>query len=195
MNIVVMSAPPRHDLLPSSCVNSEVIRVNNQLRKRLSQFNNVKILETDIEREYFSKHGQHLNSSGKEYIAVRLATVVKSFSHIKRMSPIPLPWEGDTVSTIQGTNNVSSVSSNKDETTPHTQPPLSPTETSANEDTDNRTPIGSKRSIHNEEKKSNRPKKSPHYQKRGFFMVINRNKVANDCSGNMCNKQHQNNKQ
>lgn len=156
-----MSAPPRHDLLPSSCVNSEVIRFNNQLRKRLSQFNSVKILETGIERKYFSKHGQHLNSSGKEYIAVRLDTVVKIFSHIKRMSPIPLPWEGDTVSTIQGNNKVSSVSSNKDETTPCSQPPLSPTETSANEDTADPAPIGSKLSIHNEEKKSIRPKKAP----------------------------------
>ena len=61
VNIVVMTAPPRHDLLPSSCVNSEVISYNKQLRNRIKQYNNVKILETDLERKYFTKHGLHLN--------------------------------------------------------------------------------------------------------------------------------------
>jgi lysophospholipase L1-like esterase len=65
VNIVVMTAPPRHDLLPSSCVNSEVISFNKQLRKRMIPYNNVKILETNLERKYFTTHGLHLNSSGK----------------------------------------------------------------------------------------------------------------------------------
>jgi len=66
---------------PTSGVNSEVIRFNKQMRKRMIQFNNVKILETDLDRKYFTKHGLHLNSSGKEYIAIRLATVVKGLFH------------------------------------------------------------------------------------------------------------------
>jgi hypothetical protein len=45
---VVMTALPRHDLLPSSCVNSEVLSYNKQLRKRMKQYNNVKILETAL---------------------------------------------------------------------------------------------------------------------------------------------------
>lgn len=118
---------------------------------------------------HFTKHGQHLNSFGKECIAVRLATVVKSFSHIERRSSIPLPWEGDTASTIQGNNNDSSVSRNKDETTPHSQPPHSQMETSANEDTADSTPIGSKHSIHNEEKKSNRAKKASIIRSEDFY--------------------------
>jgi lysophospholipase L1-like esterase len=47
-------------------------------------YNNVKILETSLEREYFTKHGMHLNSSGKECIAKRLAIVVKSFLKKKK---------------------------------------------------------------------------------------------------------------
>jgi lysophospholipase L1-like esterase len=97
VNTVVMTAPPRHDLLPSFCVNSEVISFNKQLRKRMIPYNNVKILETNLERKYFTTHGLHLNSSGKEYIAMRLTTVVKSFFKIERMSPIPLQWKDDTV--------------------------------------------------------------------------------------------------
>jgi lysophospholipase L1-like esterase len=42
------------------------------------------IVETGLEREYFTKHGMHLNSSGKECIAQRLAIVVKSFLKKKK---------------------------------------------------------------------------------------------------------------
>ena len=62
VNIVEMTAPPRYDLIPSSCVNNEVVRFNGQLKRRMKLYNNVKILETDLEREYFTKHGLHLNS-------------------------------------------------------------------------------------------------------------------------------------
>jgi len=46
-------------------------------------YNNVKIFDTDLEREHYTKHGLHLNSSGKECIALRLATVDKVFSKKK----------------------------------------------------------------------------------------------------------------
>ena len=79
INIVVMNAPPRHDLLPSFCLNNEVISISMQIKKRMTIYNNVKILETDLEREYLIKRGLHLNSSGKECIVLRLAAVVKRF--------------------------------------------------------------------------------------------------------------------
>ena len=59
----------------------------------MKQYNNVKVLETDLERKYFTKHGLHLNSSGKECITVRLATVVKSLFHLEQMSLIYLHWK------------------------------------------------------------------------------------------------------
>jgi hypothetical protein len=46
VNIMVMSAPPRYDLMHSSCVNNEVVIFNQQLKKILKIFNNVRILET-----------------------------------------------------------------------------------------------------------------------------------------------------
>ena len=49
VNTVVLTAPPTCDLLPSSCVNNEVIRFNRQLKKVMAPFNNVKILETNLE--------------------------------------------------------------------------------------------------------------------------------------------------
>jgi len=99
----------------------------------MKQYNNVKILETDLERKYFTKHGLNLNSSGKECITLRLDTVVKSFFHIERMSPIYLHWKDDTVITNQDRiNKDSSVTYNDNKSTPRSQPSHSPKEISAN---------------------------------------------------------------
>ena len=112
---------------------SEVISFNKQLRKRMIQYSNVKILETDLERKYFTKHGLHLNSSGKETIALRLTTVVKSFFLIERMSPIYLYWKDDTVITNQDRRSKDSlVTNNNEKITPRLQPSHSPKETSEN---------------------------------------------------------------
>jgi len=127
MNTVAMTGPPRHDLLPSSCVNSKVLSYNKQLRKRMKQYNNVKILETDLERKYFMKHGLHLNLSGKECITLRLATVIKSFFHTEWMSPFYLQWKGDTAITKRNMINMdSSVINNDDRSTSRSQPSHSP---------------------------------------------------------------------
>ena len=93
-----MSAPPRYDLISSSCVNNKVVRFNRQLNKRMKTFNNVKILETDLNRECFTKHGLHLNSSGKEQIASKLAVMVKSLLNEKKTSHIYLQWKENPTS-------------------------------------------------------------------------------------------------
>jgi hypothetical protein len=138
VNIVVMTAPPRYDLIPSSCVNNEVVRFNRQLKKRTKMFNNVTIFETDLKRGYFTKHGLHLNAYGKEQIALKLAVVVKRSLNKNRTSRIclqwkenptspmkitvlkPAPqqqWEGDIMIMDQARNNDSSVSSNVEAST------------------------------------------------------------------------------
>jgi len=114
-NIMVMATPPhppahRNDLLPSSCVNNEVVSFNRRLKKRMVIYNNVKILDTDLEREQFTKHGLHLNSSGKECIALKLAAVVRSIFNKERVSPICLQWRDDTkIFNEDRTNNDSCV--------------------------------------------------------------------------------------
>jgi hypothetical protein len=65
VNVIVMSAPQRYDLMPSSCVNSKVVRFNRLVRKSMKLLTKTKILETDLNRDCFTKHGLHMNSSGK----------------------------------------------------------------------------------------------------------------------------------
>jgi hypothetical protein len=65
-NVIIMSAPHRHDLIKNSCVNKEVKAFNRKLCKRLKRFEKVKMIEVISERAVYTKHGQHLNTVGNE---------------------------------------------------------------------------------------------------------------------------------
>ena len=93
MNLVIMNAPQRHDLMPSSCVNNEVLKFNRQMEKKMKTYHNVKLFDTELDRSYFTKHGQHLNSSGKELISNKLSILIKNLFAKKQYIPICLPWK------------------------------------------------------------------------------------------------------
>jgi hypothetical protein len=54
---------------------------------------NVKLLDLDLDRSYYTTHGQHLNSSGKELIASKLAISIKDVLVKKQLIPIQMPWK------------------------------------------------------------------------------------------------------
>jgi lysophospholipase L1-like esterase len=95
VNTIVMTTPLRHDLIASSCVNNEVTNFNMRLIKRLAPYRKVKILAANLVRKYFTKHGMHLNTAGKERAARGLAMVVRSFRKSNRTSPISPCWKDD----------------------------------------------------------------------------------------------------
>ena len=96
-NVIVMLAPKRRDLMPSSCVNSEVIRFNRLLRKRMKPYTKIKILDTDLNRDCFTKHGLHTNSSGKDQLIMKLAEVIESVTVQNSGSNIKLQWKGNGI--------------------------------------------------------------------------------------------------
>jgi hypothetical protein len=49
-NTVIMNSPPRYELIPSSCVNNEVIMFNRQVEKKMKIYNSVKLFETERQR-------------------------------------------------------------------------------------------------------------------------------------------------
>jgi lysophospholipase L1-like esterase len=93
VNLVIMKVPLRHDLMPSSCVNNEVLKFNRQIEKRVKFYPNVKLLDFDLDRSYYTNHGQHLNSPGKELIANKLAILIKDVLVKKQLIPIQMPWK------------------------------------------------------------------------------------------------------
>jgi hypothetical protein len=50
VNIILINALPRHDLMPTSCVNNEVVTFNRQLKKIVKLHGNVEFLEIELRR-------------------------------------------------------------------------------------------------------------------------------------------------
>ena len=69
---------------------------NRQVERNMKIYNIVKMLETLLDRKYFTKHGQHLNLQGKEQISMKLTMVIKEIFTKKQSSPICLQWKDST---------------------------------------------------------------------------------------------------
>ena len=97
-NVIVIGAPKRHDLWELSCVNKEVDRFNRILHKRLRNNEHVKVIDSVVRRELYTKHGLHLNNNGKELMA-QLITDQINYSEMTNTNPtIHLPYTEATLS-------------------------------------------------------------------------------------------------
>jgi len=76
-NVILMSAPHRHDLISDSCVNKEVDVFNKKLHKRAERFEKVVMIDVVSDRNSYTRQGQHLNSTGKEHMAKKITTVIE----------------------------------------------------------------------------------------------------------------------
>ena len=86
-NVILVDAPHRHDLMSNSCVSVEVEKFNRKLRKNLERFRKVEMVEVVSERNWYTKHEQHLNSEGKESMAKKIASTVECWFN-KKVEPI-----------------------------------------------------------------------------------------------------------
>jgi len=87
-NVIVISAPHRYDLSQTSCVNQEVKVFNRKLFKYLRACNNTLIVEVDSHRDYYTRHGLHLNRKGKELIAKKIALAIQDKLNMQKGTPI-----------------------------------------------------------------------------------------------------------
>jgi hypothetical protein len=93
VNIVLINTPHRYDLLPTSCVNKEVVKFNRQLRKIVKLYSNVDLMEVEPQRKHFTRHGQHLNHSGKELISSELAIKIEQQLTKVEITPTQIQWK------------------------------------------------------------------------------------------------------
>jgi hypothetical protein len=68
-NIVFVPALHRHDLVESSCINKETLAFDRRLGKLTNTVSHVKLLDLTLDVDEFTRHGQHMNSKGKEEVA------------------------------------------------------------------------------------------------------------------------------
>jgi alkaline phosphatase len=92
-NIIVITAPHRHDLQEISCVNKEVEVFNRKLHKIIKTVDNVDLLQIKLSRNDFTCHGLHLNISGKGKIAELIGEHIKNLIRKKEEDPIILEWK------------------------------------------------------------------------------------------------------
>jgi hypothetical protein len=56
-NITVVSVLHRHDLLPTSCVNQEVLMFNRMLDKLEKVYQNLSLVTVDSDRDLYTRYG------------------------------------------------------------------------------------------------------------------------------------------
>jgi hypothetical protein len=98
VNILLIDSPHRYDLMPTSCVNKEIVKFNRQLKKIMKLYSNVKLLEAKLQRKHFTRHGQNLNNSGKEFVSTELAKIIEQQQIDEETMPIQLRWIEDYLS-------------------------------------------------------------------------------------------------
>jgi hypothetical protein len=88
-----MTAPHRYDLHGSSCVNDEIVVYNRKLHKVGKTADNVKTIQAPSNRNDFTRHGMHLNVSGKEKVAKLIGESIKKLTTRKKGTPLVLKWK------------------------------------------------------------------------------------------------------
>ena len=112
-NLILLSVPHRHDLISDSCVNKEIAAFNNSLRNRMKRFSKVDVIDVTNEREFYTRHGQHLNSRGKENMATKIAQNIESLVE-KKANPISMKWQDDEPPTKETTTQLDDGATNKE---------------------------------------------------------------------------------
>jgi hypothetical protein len=95
VNIILIEAPHRHDLISTSCINREVVKYNRQIKKVMKLYSNVRSMEMDLQRCHITRHGQHLNCQGKEMVALELAKMIQQQHNKTKNKTIQMPWKKD----------------------------------------------------------------------------------------------------
>jgi hypothetical protein len=92
INIILTSVPYRHDLMDFSDVNNKIKSFNSKLLKLAKIYTHVSIIETVNNRLLFTKHGLHLNESGKELLTNQLVLRIFSMLNEVKVKPISIGW-------------------------------------------------------------------------------------------------------
>jgi predicted RNase H-like nuclease (RuvC/YqgF family) len=75
--VIVVDVPFRHDLPQWSCVNKEIVLINDRIDKLCEKFENVTMVKSSLlKRTQHTTHGLHVNKSGKCHLAKMIASIV-----------------------------------------------------------------------------------------------------------------------
>jgi hypothetical protein len=95
-NVIILSVPQHHDLEGASA-NNEIYKFNRKLMKIMRHFNHAVLIEVDYQRGYYTRHGQHLNTRGKELLSKQIAYQIYALLEDKEELPVRLKWTAEFV--------------------------------------------------------------------------------------------------
>jgi hypothetical protein len=93
---IIIPALYRHDLSNSSCVNNEIQVFNRKLSKMTEAMSHVVLLDLAMDRNDFTRHGMHLNLSGKEKVALLIGQHLINLLTKQVNNILPLSWIHDS---------------------------------------------------------------------------------------------------
>jgi hypothetical protein len=51
------------------------------------------VINVDLDRELYTRHGLHLNLKGKEQTANKVISVIKELFHVNKVIPLAMKWK------------------------------------------------------------------------------------------------------
>jgi hypothetical protein len=96
-NIIILDIPQRYDLSLSSCVNSEIEEFNRKLKRIVTSYNHASLLETNLKREFFTRHGLHWNKLGKALVVKLILLRINKLIGKGPQTPINLTWKDNSI--------------------------------------------------------------------------------------------------
>jgi len=93
-NVVILNVPQCFSLVNLLCVNKETIVYNRKLQKIVKTSNHVQIQNMNRDRMWYTKHGMHMNSVGKNWKCQEITKkTLDLFLPKSDNLPIPLYWK------------------------------------------------------------------------------------------------------
>ena len=72
-----------------------MLAFNRKLLKRTKLLEHVKIIDSELQRIYFTEHGMHMTKAGKGIMAQRIAEQIKKTFSKRETQTITLQWKQD----------------------------------------------------------------------------------------------------
>jgi lysophospholipase L1-like esterase len=91
--VIIMNAPHRFDLEETSCVNKEIKIFNRKLKQIMKRYNHTEVVDMNTNRDHYTRHGLHMNKTGKERITRNIADAINKLFVNQKLAPITLGWK------------------------------------------------------------------------------------------------------
>jgi hypothetical protein len=87
-------------------VNKEIVVFNRKLHKVVKSVINMKIIQSDLNRDDFTRHGMHPNLSGKEKVAKLIGENIKQLTAHNKQTPLITKCLEDLINNLQKEDEV-----------------------------------------------------------------------------------------